>query len=127
MEKRNTIQRQLILQAVQELHSTHPTAEQIYQRVSEMYPTISKATVYRNLNMLAEEGRLLQLAMPDRADRYDDTLTPHYHLCCEKCGNVVDLPLAPLSDLNEQAQTGCGCRVRAHNLTFSGLCEACVG
>ena len=50
MERRNTIQKQLVLEAVAQLHN-HPTAEQVYAQVVKEHPTISKATVYRNLEM----------------------------------------------------------------------------
>ena len=63
MEKRNTIQKQLVLEAVAQLHN-HPTAEQVYAQVVKAHPTISKATVYRNLASLSEDGRLRHLPMP---------------------------------------------------------------
>ena len=52
MQTRNTIQRQIVLQAVNQLHN-HPTADAIYAFIAAQHPTISKATVYRNLNQLA--------------------------------------------------------------------------
>ena len=51
---RNTIQRQLVLSAVRQLQN-HPTADEVYQEVQKNCPTISRATVYRNLKLLAEE------------------------------------------------------------------------
>lgn len=81
MEKRNTVQKQLVLQAVRELQC-HPTADEVYQHVAARHPSISKATVYRNLNSLAEDGLLRRVAMPDAADRFDFTVGPHYHIKC---------------------------------------------
>ena len=54
---RNTIQRQLVLSAVRQLQN-HPTADEVYQEVQKNCPTISRATVYRNLKLLAEEGEI---------------------------------------------------------------------
>lgn len=125
MEKRNTIQRQLVLQAVRILHPAHPTAEQVYQEVAAHHPTVSKATVYRNLNSLAEDKELRRLPMPSDADRFDDAMPEHYHLHCVRCGKVVDLPIDYMRDLNERAEKDSGCRVVAHNLVFSGLCGVC--
>ena len=51
MAKRNTIQRQLVIAAVRFL-ANHPTAEEVYDRITMEYPDISKGTVYRNLNSL---------------------------------------------------------------------------
>ena len=49
--KRNTIQRQLVIAAVRFL-ADHPTADEVYERITMEYPDISKGTVYRNLNSL---------------------------------------------------------------------------
>ena len=57
MTKRNTIQRQLVIAAVRFL-ADHPTAEEVYDRITMEYPDISKGTVYRNLNSLVESGLL---------------------------------------------------------------------
>ncbi len=59
MEKRNTIQKQLVLDAVFRL-ANHPTAEEVYAEVARSHPTVSKATVYRNLGSLSEDGLLRQ-------------------------------------------------------------------
>ncbi|MEG1932895.1 MAG: transcriptional repressor [Pygmaiobacter sp.] len=125
MEKRNTIQRQLVLQAVRALQC-HPTAEQVYDVVSSQHPTVSKATVYRNLNSLVEDGELVRLSMPCDADRFDDHLNFHYHLHCEICSQVVDLPLCYLDTLNKSAEKGSGCKVKSHNLMFTGRCKDCA-
>ena len=58
MQTRNTVQRQIVLQAVRSLHD-HPTADSVYAVVAAEHPSISKATVYRNLNQLALQGEIL--------------------------------------------------------------------
>ena len=64
--KRNTIQRQLVIAAVRFL-ADHPTADEVYERITMEYPDISKVTVYRNLNSLVESG-LLVLIMQYHGD-----------------------------------------------------------
>ena len=73
MEKRNTIQKQLVLDAVFRL-ANHPTAEEVYAEVARSHPTVSKATVYRNLGSLSEDGLLRHIKMPGGADRFDHML-----------------------------------------------------
>ncbi len=69
----------------------HPSAEDVYEKVSLEYPRISKATVYRNLSLLAQQGVIRKVEMPGvEADRYDFNLKPHYHAVCLKCGKIVD-------------------------------------
>ena len=101
MERRNTIQKQLVLEAVARLHN-HPTAEQVYAKVVKEHPTISKATVYRNLASLSEDGRLRHLPMPAGADRFDHRLDEHAHIECMACGRLDDVEFsagAPGSEL----------------------------
>ena len=52
---RNTIQRALVLEAVRSLHN-HPTSADVYEAVRRTYPNISRATVYRNLGVLASRA-----------------------------------------------------------------------
>ena len=67
---RNTIQRALVLEAVRSLHN-HPTSADVYEVVRERHPNISRATVYRNLGVLASRGDVLRVEVPNGADRYD--------------------------------------------------------
>ena len=66
--RRNTIQKDLVRNAVYEMRR-HVTANEVYEFVKEVYPTIGKGTVYRNLDILVEEGALRRLKF--RMDRTD--------------------------------------------------------
>ena len=65
-----TKQRQLILEAVRATNS-HPTADELFQMIRRKLPTISLATVYRNLNFLSDIGEIRKLSMPGMPDRFD--------------------------------------------------------
>ena len=68
MTKRNTIQRSLVFEAVNRLQC-HATADEIYEDIVREHPHISRATVYRNLNML---------------DRYFIVTKQAYRYCCTR-------------------------------------------
>ena len=70
MKKRNTIQRMLVKDMVKN-YCGHPTAQDIYEKISAEYPGISMATVYRNLHNLAQEGELASLCIPGQPEKYD--------------------------------------------------------
>jgi len=89
-EKRETFQKAVILRYLQKT-TTHPTAETIYQEIKKKLPQLSRATVYRNLKRLKEEGQILELTFADRASRFDGNPHPHFHFHCQKCGSIVDL------------------------------------
>lgn len=123
-QRRNTKQRQLILEAVK-ARPDHPVADEIYQAVRALDPKISRSTVYRNLRLLAEDGELRSVQIPE-ADRFDYRLERHHHLLCSRCGAVSDAPLAyqPQFDLLA-AQSGY--QVEGHYIVFVGLCPKCQG
>ena len=82
--KRNTIQRSLVLEAVNKL-KCHATADEIYQEVTREHPNISKGTVYRNLNQLSDSGEIRKIETPGGADRFDHRCHDHYHVKCLRC------------------------------------------
>jgi len=61
-------QRELIRQTVQ--HSPeHLTADQVYEQLKTEHATLSLGTVYRNLNLLAEQGVIRRIPVSGGADR----------------------------------------------------------
>ncbi len=123
MLTRNTRQRQLILDLMEGNHS-HPTADEVYEHARAIDPHISRGTVYRNLNVLAQAGQLTRVTLPGSPDRYDCRVDHHYHFVCRKCGKTVDLPLEYREELN--ASSGLpGYEVESHRLMLVGLCPDC--
>ena len=122
-KKRNTIQRQIILEAVKAL-DIHASAEQVYDYVIQRHPNISKATVYRNLNQTVESGELINIGDFGNAARYDHNCHKHYHLMCEKCKRIFDVEGDYSGIINRIPQTG-GFDITGFHLTFSGLCRDC--
>jgi Fe2+ or Zn2+ uptake regulation protein len=125
MVKRNTIQRQLVIAAVRFL-ADHPTAEEVYDRITMEYPDISKGTVYRNLNSLVESGLLGKVSVPSGADRFDHILARHYHIKCTHCGKFMNVEnFDYFHDLDDKLATATGFKMEHHDIVFSGLCPEC--
>ena len=125
MAKRNTIQRQLVIAAVRFL-ADHPTAEEVYDRITMEYPDISKGTVYRNLNSLVESGLLGKVSVPSGADRCDHILARHYHIKCNHCGKFMNVEnFDYFHDLDDKLATATGFKMEHHDIVFSGLCPEC--
>lgn len=125
MEKRNTIQKRLVMEAVTRLAS-HPTADEVYAEVVRTHPSVSKATVYRNLGSLSEDGRLRHIRMPNGADRFDHCLTEHRHIACIQCGSVRDVPVTEPDTLDEDVAHGTGYVEVSHDIVFYGVCPGCA-
>lgn len=123
VQRRNTRQRALVLSAVQ-ASCSHPTADEIYTAVRAQDSHVSRGTVYRNLNLLAEEGAVLSIKTPG-GSRFDRTTEPHAHAICTACSTVIDVPVSFNDALNAQVSDATGWNIASHYTIFEGLCPAC--
>ncbi len=124
MERRNTIQRECVLNAVRTLRN-HATAEDVYTLVTKEHPSIGKGTVYRNLNILVQEGEITKVEVPGGPDRFDHTLGEHYHVKCVKCNGISDVEIDEIPDLNTCISDTHGIRLLGYDILFKGICPAC--
>ncbi|MFA7191286.1 MAG: transcriptional repressor, partial [Dehalococcoidales bacterium] len=104
----------------------YPTADWIYEEARKVLPNISKGTVYRNLKILSQSGRITELRIDKSARRYDGNGNNHYHLKCESCGNVFDLEVPVRKELDRWASEKTGLAVNGHNIEFFGVCRKCL-
>ena len=123
MKRRETRQRHLVLEAVYS-REDHPSADEIYLQVRTRDSKISRGTVYRNLNCLADDGEIIRVKVPG-ADRYDRRRDCHYHLICKGCGAVRDVSLPYRAELDKLAAEESGYAIRRHRTVFEGLCPNC--
>ncbi|GIW78893.1 MAG: transcriptional repressor [Gemmatales bacterium] len=72
----------------------HPTAEEVYLAVRQQIPNISLATVYKALEALVDSRLITKLTNVSGPARYDHRCDPHYHIRCEKTGEVHDLDIS---------------------------------
>lgn len=122
--KRYSRQRELIYQRLMDTDK-HPTAEMIYNWIKPEHPTLSLGTVYRNLNLLADEGIIMRMPFP--VERYDANTEPHSHFQCKKCGGVYDLECVEYNGkLDETVSLQSGHLVEHHDLVFFGTCLNCT-
>jgi len=96
----------------------HPCAEQVWERVLERLPVVSRATVYNTLNLLVEKGLLTQIQLPDGRFAYDPKLEPHHHFIDEDSGAVLDIPWSAL-DVQRLDQLA-GFDVRSYQVVLRG-------
>lgn len=124
MTRHNTIQRSLVLDVVNRLKS-HATADEVYAEVAATHPNISKATVYRNLNLLSEMGMIRKLEIPGGADRFDHICKEHCHVKCEKCGRVFDIDIPYIDGLDNLVENRNGFELTGYDILFRGICPGC--
>ena len=119
-----TIQKRIILEELKKTKK-HPTAEALYGEVRKKLPEISIGTVYRNLEVLADNGIARKLIDSKRKNRFDGNTDIHFHIECTKCGRVDDLPENIAEVIKKDIDLETGYEVSGYSLYFYGLCPGC--
>ncbi len=122
---RKTKQREVILNVLRST-KTHPTADWVYQEVRKHMPNVSLGTIYRNLKTLTEMGEALELSYGSTYSRFDGNAKNHYHFVCQECGEVVDLDIPLMAQLEASVADAADVKVTDHRLEFYGQCEHCL-
>jgi Fur family ferric uptake transcriptional regulator len=128
-QKRNprmTIQRRMILDELRASRS-HPTADEIYDRVRRRLPRISLGTVYRNLEALASQGAIQRLDLAGVQRRFDHMPAPHHHIRCARCGRLEDIVIGTSTPIGELVRDARGFKILDVSLEFLGICPECQG
>jgi Fur family peroxide stress response transcriptional regulator len=102
----------------------HLSVDELYERIKKRFPSISLATVYKNLNTMVESGFLSEVKIPHQKSKYELTKKPHSHLLCESCGKVEDIEL-DLDKVIEESIKRSGYVVHQNSLVLSGVCPSC--
>lgn len=124
MERRNTIQKELVLNAVIKMHR-HVTAEEVYEYIKSDYPSIGKGTVYRNLGILSDENKIRKVEISGGADCFDFTLKKHYHVRCVVCGEVSDVDMDEIKTMDSFIHDKHGMKFLDYDISFKGICNEC--
>ena len=125
---RITIPRQIILQVLDE-SKKHLSAEDIFLKVHQIYPTIGLTTVYRTLELLVGMGLVFKFDFGDGRARYelcrgDDSSAHHHHLVCTNCGRIIDYAefieeeLELINKTKQELEKKYGFEIRNHTLQF---------
>lgn len=114
-----------------EVFSTHEhfDAEQLAMRLAtrEASKRVSRASVYRNLELLVKAGLLRTVARAHNREVYehDYGYPQHDHLICKKCGSLTEFHNDELSEMLDKIALEHGFRASGHRLEVYGLCAEC--
>jgi len=128
---RETRQRKVILEELAKVTS-HPSAEDVYEMVRRRLPRISLGTVYRNLEVLLETGKIQRLVSGASQMRFDGNAQPHCHVRCQRCGRIDDAnldeleaQLACLKEMGSVLARKTGFEIVGQSIEFVGICPRC--
>jgi Fe2+ or Zn2+ uptake regulation protein len=113
--------------------TSHPTAQDLFERLRPDFPSMSFATVYNTLDTLARTGLAGTVRLPGKrgdAARFDPNTDPHHHAVCDECGSVLDIAagtLAPTPGATKRLRrVAPGFAVRTVERIYRGLCSRCA-
>ncbi len=119
-----TTQRRAIVENILD-REDHPTADQVYDQVRILLPTISRTTVYRILDGLVELGVITKTCHPGSAARFDPKTQQHHHLVCLHCENIIDLEEKRLNDVSWPDVRKYSFEISDYHIHFRGICKRC--
>jgi Fur family peroxide stress response transcriptional regulator len=113
------------LSIVDELYGkVHMSIDELYGAIKKRFPSISLATVYKNINAMMEKNFIQEVKIPNQKSRYELSKLPHSHVVCQKCGKVEDLEL-DLNSITDEATKRTNYKIDSDALIFSGVCPEC--
>jgi Fe2+ or Zn2+ uptake regulation protein len=120
---RNTIQRARILAHLESVKN-HPTAEELYDEIKKEMPAISIATVYRNLNLLAKQGKIHRIEM-NNTSYFDANKCDHQHQVCMKCGKISDIFYKNITEYAMKKADSTDFTPKCVTVVYHGVCKSC--
>ncbi len=119
-----TFQRISILEVID--RNGHMSVEDIYEEVIKVHPSISLATIYKNIILMVEKTVLVEVPITGKKPKYELSKADHIHLVCTECGEVEDKMCMETTDkvfhaLSEKEHF----RLNKRQVNLYGICEAC--
>ena len=110
---------------VEELYKNgHMNIDDLYKKLLAKFPSISLATIYKNINAMVEKVFLSEVKIPETKSVYELVKSEHAHLACSCCGYIEDIMLDS-SDIAEQVSKISSFKVNSTNIVISGICSKC--
>ncbi|MGM0533783.1 MAG: Fur family transcriptional regulator [Campylobacterota bacterium] len=102
----------------------HLSIKEIFERIKPNFPSISLATIYKNINFLLDKSLLKEVKLSNLDSKYEIAKDPHAHLVCTRCGKVEDVEV-DISAVMKSVEKNSDFIVEANSLELSGVCQTC--
>ncbi|MGE4498074.1 MAG: Fur family transcriptional regulator [Deferribacterales bacterium] len=119
-----TPQRMLLLSEIR--GKGHVCIDELHKLVKAVSPSVSLATIYKNVNLLVEEGLLKEIPIEGAKPVYEINIGDHVHYVCSKCGYVEDLETDSY-ELKKFFYEKYGKYVDSVGVMIKGTCRSCSG
>lgn len=117
-----TPQRLFILEAIDK--KGHIDIDNLYSMIKNKCENISLSTIYKNINLMVENGVLFEVKIPNLKSVYETKKEKHSHFYCKYCGHITDMKISKnfdfigISGLEKKI-------IHEVEICFSGKCEKC--
>ena len=119
-----TFQRMTILSVLDTMG--HANIEEIYETVLKTHPTLSLATVYKNILTMVQEGVVVEVPISGEKSKYELKRDEHLHLICKKCGSVSDMPIEEsIKEETDKIAKSSSFEPSGRQINIYGICESC--
>ena len=115
-----TIQRTSILRSIDQ--AGHFNIDEIYEDVKELHPTLSLATIYKNIILMQQHNVIVEVPMNGAKSKFELKKEDHMHLICQSCGSITDTSISPQA---QQALSIENFKLKHSQINLYGLCQAC--
>ncbi|CAA6822099.1 MAG: Peroxide stress regulator Ferric uptake regulation protein Fe2+/Zn2+ uptake regulation proteins [uncultured Sulfurovum sp.] len=115
-----TIQRTSILQSIDK--AGHINVDDIYEDVKKQYPTLSLATIYKNIIVMQENNVIVEVPMNGEKSKYELKKEEHMHLICENCGYIMD---TEITSKTKETLIIENFQLQSSQINLFGLCQKC--
>lgn len=105
--------------------TTHPSARWIYEQLKPDYPDLSLGTVYRNISLFKNEGKVSVVCNVNGEERIDGNTSPHTHFVCNCCGRVIDVADDGSKSSESLALLNKGFSIESKLVIYYGKCSDC--
>jgi len=119
-----TAPRQAVVQVLEQ-EGDHLSPNEVLTLGQQVYPQLSRATVYRTLDLLTGLGLIRPIYLHDTSQRFVTAQGGHHHLVCVDCGTAFEFERCDVDRLAVTLSEQFCFEIHSHLLEFYGLCEAC--
>lgn len=121
MQRRNTMQRQIVYQSL--MYLGHATVESLIEYIKLKDARISLASIYRNITILLEEGRIRRVSL-ETGDVLETVKEKHSHFVCHNCGMIYDIP-CPKDKVFDRYVAEISHQIQYYDIALYGICQKC--
>lgn len=127
----NTRQKREMLRFLQERKMQHFSVDEVVFEMQERGEKIGRTTVYRFLELLAEQGNVRKYQNVQGITQYQhmeeqNSCDEHFHMMCKKCGNLIHMDCELMHSMSEHLFKAHGFKLDPRETILKGLCDACA-